>query len=122
MRKQRNKLRHIKLLFLGGFLALVLGACTPQEAVWVHFYQSGSPKAHHEAQKIVGCESNWNPNAVSPTNDHGLFQINIVHRHEFERVTGQPWSMRYDPFWNARYAKHLYDTQGWGPWACKKVL
>ena len=42
------------------------------------------------AQAIAQCESHLNPNAVSPTNDHGLFQINIVHRGQFESVTGAP--------------------------------
>lgn len=59
-----------------------------------------------------------NPRAVSPTNDHGLFQINIVHRGQFEAVTGAPWSSVYDAELNTIYARHLYAQQGWGPWTC----
>jgi hypothetical protein len=70
------------------------------------------------AVRIAQCESSMNPNAVSPTNDHGLFQINIVHRGQFEAVTGAPWSSVYDPELNTIYARHLYGQQGWGPWAC----
>lgn len=123
MPKKQRKKRHIRQLLIGGFAVLMLGACTPQEAVWVHFMQNGSPQLHSQAQKIVQCESQWNPGAVSPTNDHGLFQINATyHRTNFERVTGQPWSKVYEPFWNATYAKWLYNNQGWQPWTCRKAL
>lgn len=72
------------------------------------------------AIRIAQCESGMNPNAVSPTNDHGLFQINIVHRGQFEAVTGAPWSSVYDPELNTIYARHLYAQQGWGPWTCAR--
>ncbi len=72
------------------------------------------------AVRIAQCESGMNPNAVSPTNDHGLFQINIVHRGQFEAVTGAPWSSVYDPELNTIYARHLHAQQGWGPWTCAR--
>jgi hypothetical protein len=75
-----------------------------------------------EAIKIAQCESGLRPTAVSPTNDHGLFQINAVHQPDFTRATGQPWSAVYDAMTNTRYAKWLYDRQGWAPWSCKRVL
>lgn len=74
--------------------------------------------ASSAAIRIAQCESGMNPRAVSSTNDHGLFQINIVHRGQFEAVTGAPWSSVYDPELNTIYARHLYGQQGWGPWAC----
>ncbi len=100
-------------------IAILAGAaCTPQEYIGQFF---GSQATN--ATKIAYCESNMNPNAVSPTNDHGLFQINAVHRGQFEAVTGQPWvTHRYNSYWNTVYANWLYNQQGWGPWACKKVL
>ena len=50
----------------------------------------------------------------------GLFQINTVHRADFEALTGQPWANVLDPYLNATYANHLYDQSGgWGPWACR---
>ena len=70
------------------------------------------------AIRIAQCESSMNPNARSATNDHGLFQINIVHRGQFEAVTGAPWSSVYDPELNTIYARYLYGQQGWGPWTC----
>ena len=74
--------------------------------------------AAQQAFNIIQCESNWNPNAVSPTNDHGLFQINAVHASNFTAVTGASWSQVYDPELNTIYAKYLYDQSGWGPWSC----
>ena len=84
------------------------------EAVIQRHFGSAAPAAI----RIAKCESGMNPNAVSPTNDHGLFQINIVHRGQFEAVTGAPWSSVYDPELNTTYARHLYAQQGWGPWSC----
>jgi hypothetical protein len=75
-----------------------------------------------EATSIARCESGLRPTAVSPTDDHGLFQINIVHQATFTRVTGQPWSAVYDALTNTRFAKWLYDRQGWAPWSCRSVL
>ena len=62
--------------------------------------------------RILLCESNGNPNAVSPTNDHGLWQINAVHRNSFD------WSRRYDPHVNTQFARKLWGEQGWSPWSC----
>ena len=62
--------------------------------------------------RILMCESQGNPNAVSPTNDHGLWQINIVHRNSFD------WSRRYDPDVNTAFARKLWGEQGWSPWSC----
>ncbi len=114
---RRARPRHVARA--GLFLAALLlgGACTPDWAIY-NFFGDRS----QEAVRIADCESRMNPHAVSPTNDHGLFQINAVHRADFERVTGQPWSMVYDSYWNTYYAKWLFDQQGWGPWTCRKVL
>ncbi len=74
------------------------------------------------AKAIAQCESSLNPNAVSRTNDHGLFQINISHRAQFEAVTGAPWSRIYDPELNTIFAKWLYDREGWSPWSCSRKV
>lgn len=102
--------------------ALLLGAaCTPEQAVWVHFYANGSPQLHAQAQRIVQCESEWNPRAVNPrSGTAGLFQLHPIHRAEFERSTGQPWSARFEPIWNAAYAKYLWAQTGdWRHWTCR---
>lgn len=80
-----------------------------------------------EALIIVQCESQFVPWAVGTntngTQDHGLFQINDVHRGSFEAVTGQPWeSGRYDPVSNTAFARWLYDQSGWRPWTCRSRL
>lgn len=101
----------------GSAVAATAGCTTPVGVINTVF----GPVAP-QATRIAECESGLRPTAVSPTNDHGLFQINIVHRTEFTRVTGQPWSDVYNPYFNARYAKSLYDRQGWSPWTCRRVL
>lgn len=76
-----------------------------------------------QAVKIAQCESQLNPRAKSPTNDHGVFQINYVHRRSFESNTGHTWNPNvYHASLNSKYAKDLYNRQGWGPWTCRKVL
>ena len=73
-----------------------------------------------QATRVADCESGMDPNAVSPGGgNYGLFQINSVHRDEFEAVTGRPWSDVTDPYANTAYAVRLYnESGGWGPWAC----
>nr|MDQ3294003.1 transglycosylase SLT domain-containing protein [Actinomycetota bacterium] len=73
-----------------------------------------------QAREVARCESGLNPGAVSSGGrNHGLFQINDVHRSAFTSVTGQPWSSVYSAYYNAQYARYLYDDAGWQPWACR---
>lgn len=110
----RRRARRLPLLV--ATVALLAGAaCSPRQQIAQVF---GADSA--AAERVAWCESRLDPAAVSSTNDHGLFQINATyHRASFEEVTGQPWSMVYDAFWNTVYAKHLYDRQGWQPWTCR---
>lgn len=112
---QRRRARRLPLVAVFAVALLGGAACTPQQQIAAVFgAQSG------EAERVAYCESRLDPLAVSPTNDHGLFQINSrYHRASFEQVTGQPWTKVYDAYWNTVYAKHLYDTQGWQPWTCR---
>ncbi len=108
-------MRRIRTLAATGLAALALGACTPQTYINTIFGDRAP-----EATRVATCESTMNPGAVSPGGgNHGLFQINDVHRGTFEQVTGQQWGAVYDPYWNTIYAKHLVDQSGWQPWACK---
>ena len=109
----RSRKAATRALLFGGVL-MAAGACTPHNVIAVTFQGD-----HEAATRVAHCESRLDPGAVSPTNDHGLFQINIVHQAQFERVTGRPWADVYDPFWNAAYAKWLRDREGWRPWTCK---
>ncbi len=108
-------MKRIRMLTVAGLAALALGACTPQAWIQQSFGAHSS-----EATRVATCESGLNPRAVSPGGgNHGLFQINNVHRANFTRVTGQPWSAVYNPHYNAMYAKYLFNQSGWRPWACK---
>ncbi|MEY2423217.1 MAG: hypothetical protein QOI95_3284 [Acidimicrobiaceae bacterium] len=73
-----------------------------------------------QAMGVAQCESTLNPDAVSSGGGNwGLFQINTVHRSDFEAVTGHSWDEILDPYLNSTYAKYLYDQSGWSPWACR---
>jgi hypothetical protein len=103
------------LLVAGG---LLVSACQPKTEIDVAF-----GPAREAATRVAQCESGLDPNAVSPGGgNHGLFQINNVHKADFERVTGQPWSKIYDAHLNTKYAKWLYDRQGWAPWTCRTAV
>lgn len=110
----RRRARRVPALALLAIALFVGAACTPQQQIAVIFGDRAP-----EAERVAYCESKLDPRAVSRTNDHGLFQINGVHERKFVEVTGQPWHMVYDGYWNTLYAKYLYDTQGWRPWACR---
>ena len=72
------------------------------------------PEDPDRAVKIAKCESGLNPKAVSPTNDHGLMQINkSVHK-----VDGDI----YDVDTNLQFARKLYDERGWKPWVCNTKI
>lgn len=115
----------MKRLAILTLAAGLLAACTPQEAIRLTFGNpdaGGSPALEAQAQHVAHCETGgtFNVRAVSPTNDHGLFQINRrYHQAAFTQLTGRPWVDVYHPFWNAVYAHHLYRAQGWGPWTCQ---
>lgn len=116
MKKSSNKLRAI---FVSLIAVVALSACTPQDAINVIFTGSDNATAH----RVVKCESNYNPNAVSPTNDHGLFQINAMwnkpgHPDEVADWIGRNWSKRYDPATNALMAKMIRQKYGWKQWSC----
>lgn len=73
-----------------------------------------------QAWGVSGCESGHDPGAISTGGGNwGLFQINRVHKIDFEQFTGQPWSTGVlNARFNAMYARKLYNGSGWGPWSC----
>ena len=78
------------------------------------------PDVYDQAVQVASCESSLNPGAMSSGGgNHGLFQINSVHAGSFAAVTGQSWDARYNAYYNAQFARYLYDSSGWGPWACR---
>ncbi len=77
----------------------ISGNCESYRGLVQKYFGDATPAAMIVMQKESGC----NPNAVSPTNDHGLFQLN-----------GQPV---YDPEANIRiaYAKYVSPRRGTNP-------
>jgi hypothetical protein len=102
-------------------LAVTLGSVACEESSG-HSVQGAIrryfPEQYEKAVRVADCESNLDPNAVSPTNDHGLFQINYIHRSRVNSM-GYSWSQIYDPYVNSKVARALYDESGWRPWACR---
>lgn len=117
MKKHLNKLRTV---FISIIAVVVLSACTPYDAINVIFQGQDNAIAH----RVVKCESNYNPSAVSPTNDHGLFQINATtwnkpgHPDPVADWIGRNWQKRYDPATNALMAKMIRQKYGWKMWSC----
>lgn len=76
------------------------------------------------ATRVFTCESNLNPNAVSPTNDHGVAQLNAPtwnkpgHADPVADWIGRNWGSIYDPRTNLIGAKMVRDKYGWDSWAC----
>lgn len=80
------------------------------------------PEVEAQARAIVQCESRFNPGAVNPNGGyHGLFQLGEQwHVQAFASVTGESWADAvYTPWFNAQYARHLYDGYGWSQWTCQ---
>jgi LysM repeat protein len=80
-------------------------SCSALEGLWE---QAGGSPAHAVlAAEIARAESSGNPNAISPTSDFGLWQINVVN--------GSLATL--NPYQNARSAITLsHNGTNWGPW------
>lgn len=80
-------------------------SCSALESLWKQ--AGGSPAHALMAAEIARAESGGNPNAISPTNDYGLWQINGVH--------GSLASL--NAYQNARSAIILSNNgANWNPW------
>lgn len=74
------------------------------------------------ALAVMKAESGGNPSASSPTNDHGLMQINW--RWQKDRVSNMGGNLDslYDPAFNVKVAYAIYSEQGFCPWyAARKI-
>ena len=99
----------------------VIGAdpwtATVEEAI-AHWF----PEVVDEAAAVVWCESRNDPEAVNPVGGfHGIFQLGEQwHVERFARITGETWQDAvYVPWFNAQYARDLYDGYGWSQWTCQ---
>jgi LysM repeat protein len=80
-------------------------SCSGLEQIWEQ--EGGSPAAALMAAEIAMAESGGDPNAISPTDDFGLWQIN-----------GSNGALAtLNPFQNAKSAINLSDNgTNWNPW------
>ncbi|MCW2934572.1 MAG: Peptidoglycan-binding LysM [Actinomycetia bacterium] len=80
-------------------------SCSELEMLWDA--AGGNPGSAFMAAEIAMAESGGNPNAISPSDDYGLWQINASN--------GALATL--DPFMNAKSAIVLSsDGRDWGPW------
>jgi len=97
-------------------------ACNHRPAAWTErelrcVVRLGFGAQSENAAAVVACESVWNPRAVSPTSDYGLFQINRNYNQEGWRLGANI----FDPVWNTRIAYYFWETRGWGDWTCGRM-
>lgn len=86
-------------------VAAGLYSCTMLESLWESV--GGNPAYAFIAAEIATAESGGNPNAISPTDDYGLWQINASH--------GSMASL--NPTINAQSAVAISDDgTNWTPW------
>lgn len=68
-----------------------------------------------KAERIIFCESSWNPKATNfnrnGSNDKGLWQLNSVH--------GLSDEVSLDPIKSTEEAIKLIKKKGFQPWVCK---
>jgi hypothetical protein len=92
----------------GGYSAPSGGmyGCGALESLWIS--AGGNSGAAVMAASIAMAESGGNPNAVSPTSDYGLWQINS---------SNMPGQSMLNPYANVREAISLSGNgSNWGPW------
>ena len=78
------------------------------------------PDQVENAMAVLLAESSGNPNAVGPTDDHGLFQITGATWSDYGE--GKPLEEAYDPETNVRIASKIYASRGWQPWVTARNM
>lgn len=101
--------------------------CNKGKAAWIESeircairVRFGPAGQYDNAVRIARCETGdtWDPQIVSRTDDHGIFQIN-------RRWNTEGWRLGadiYDPVWNTRIAYWFWQTRGWGDWVCARLV
>ena len=97
--------------------AIYQGGCEQWRALVAKYFP---PEQIDNALAIINAESGGNPYAVSPTDDHGLFQINRGTWYGY--AENLPLEMAYDPETNVRIASYIFNTRGWQPWTTARKL
>ena len=109
---------------VGGFSAgdEVHGHQVPDELLWA-IWRWFSPEQQRKAVLITAYESGFDPLAVSPTDDHGVFQLNRRYIPAWlADVNLPPDTDIYDFEVQAQIASHLVATAGWHLWATNGVV
>ena len=77
-----------------------------------------------EALAIIGCESGGNSDAISRTNDWGLFQHHLTYWEARSAKAGYPNTSPLDPKVNVAVAWWLWNSKGgsWTDWTCGTIL
>lgn len=75
----------------------------------------------YKAERIIMCESSWNPDAVNYNKkglgvDRGLWQINSVFHPEVSQ------DCAYDPICSTKASIKIVKKKGFSEWSCNKLL
>lgn len=90
---------------------------TPREIVRAIWEAAGLGWEWPTVERIVQCESSWNPRATGRAGEYGLFQVHPIHRWRFDRRGfGDPYDVRA----NATVALEIRQESGWRPWSCAR--
>jgi soluble lytic murein transglycosylase-like protein len=65
-----------------------------------------------KVENVIGCESKWNPKAVSETNDYGLAQLHLPKK-------GVSREMAFDPKYSLDYIIKNWKKDHW---TCQRIL
>ncbi len=82
----------------------------------------GFPDALRPGHLVADCESSLNPAARQRGGgNHGHVPgIHNVHREELRRPSpASRGTLVHTAYYNAQYARRLYDASGWRPWTCR---
>ncbi len=107
----------------------IVGPDTPCQEWIPEALKAGWPENREIIETLMSVmwrESRCDPAALSKTSDHGLLQVNEVHRAYVEQIWGVPFEVAMaDPAKNLHFAWLLYSEReaegkcGWQPWSLK---
>jgi hypothetical protein len=82
-----------------------------EHLIWQTF-----PEEYEVMLAIAICESGLNQNAVSHTNDYGIFQVNQATWDSVAKEMGLDYKNSVAD--NLKMARYVYDVQGIDAWVC----
>ena len=107
-------MKRIRAVLMAMCIMVAVSGCTPREqALWGFWKGTGETATVQELEKancIIDAESGGNPDALSPTKDRGMFQINWPTWHPYfskEEWFG-PEANAYDPAVNGMMAGEIF--------------